>query len=46
MLFLLTNLAAAVAFMVVLWPVSILKKDASIADIFWGLGFVFVAWLN
>jgi steroid 5-alpha reductase family enzyme len=45
-LFLITNLIAAVAFMVVLWPVSIPKKDASIADVFWGLGFVMIAWLN
>jgi len=45
-LFLTTNLIGAVAFMAILWPVSLLKKDASIADIFWGLGFVWIAWLS
>jgi steroid 5-alpha reductase family enzyme len=45
-LFFMTNLAAALAFMVFLWPVSLAKKDASIADIFWGLGFVMIAWLS
>ncbi len=27
-----------------LWIVSVLKKDASIIDVFWGAGFVVVAW--
>jgi steroid 5-alpha reductase family enzyme len=45
-LFLMTNLAAALIYMVCLWPVSLLKRDASIADIFWGLGFVMIAWLS
>jgi steroid 5-alpha reductase family enzyme len=40
------NLATALAYMVFLWPVSLVKKDASIADIFWGLGFVIIAWLT
>jgi len=39
-------LAAAVAAgaMVLLWLVSLLVRDASIVDIFWGPGFVLVAW--
>lgn len=37
--------AAAVAGMMIgLWAVSVAKRDASIVDIFWGLGFVLVAW--
>lgn len=39
-------LVAVVAMMVVLWVVSLLVADASIADIFWGLGFVVVAWVS
>ena len=31
-----------VVMMVALWIVSLIKKDASIVDIFWGLGFVMV----
>lgn len=45
-LLLIINLTAALAYMACLWPVSLLKKDASIADIFWGLGFVMIAWLS
>ncbi|WP_246151502.1 DUF1295 domain-containing protein [Rubripirellula reticaptiva] len=32
--------------MVVLWLVSLRLKDASIVDIFWGLGFVLIAWMT
>lgn len=32
--------------MLCLWAYSLLKKDASIADIFWGLGFVIIAWIT
>lgn len=32
--------------MVALWIVSLIKKDASIVDIFWGLGFVMVGWAS
>lgn len=28
----------------VLWAVSLVLRDASIVDVFWGTGFVFVAW--
>jgi steroid 5-alpha reductase family enzyme len=40
------NLGAVVAMMLVVWLLSLVKKDASIVDIFWGLGFVLVAWLT
>jgi steroid 5-alpha reductase family enzyme len=40
------NLAAVLAIMVCLWAYSLWKKDASIADVFWGLGFVIVAWIT
>ena len=35
-----------VVMMVALWIVSLIKKDASIVDIFWGLGFVMVGWAS
>ena len=35
---------AIVALMLVTWLVSLARKDASIVDIVWGLGFVVVAW--
>ena len=38
--------AVVMACMLVLWLVSLAKKDASIVDIFWGPGFVLVAWLT
>lgn len=37
--------AAVLAAMVLLWLVSLLRRDASIVDIFWSLGFVGVAWV-
>ena len=40
------NLAVVLALMICLWFCSLIKKDASIADIFWGLGFVIVAWIT
>jgi steroid 5-alpha reductase family enzyme len=33
-------LAAALAYMTLIWLASLLRRDASIVDIFWGLGFV------
>lgn len=33
-------------FMTFLWLFSLLIKNASIVDIFWGLGFVMIAWLD
>lgn len=40
------NLTAIIGFAVVVWIISLLLKDSSIADIGWGLGFVFIAWLT
>jgi len=41
-----TNLAAVMAIMFAVWLLSLVKRDASIVDVFWGLGFVVVAWLT
>jgi steroid 5-alpha reductase family enzyme len=40
-------ITAAVVFgmMIVLWVISLILKNASIVDIFWGFGFVLVAWV-
>jgi steroid 5-alpha reductase family enzyme len=47
---LLATLATIVAAMALLWLLSLLRRDASIVDPFWGTGFVIVAvtasWLN
>jgi steroid 5-alpha reductase family enzyme len=40
------NLAFVLALMACLWALSLLIKDAGIADIFWGLGFVIVTWIT
>lgn len=40
------NLLAAVFFMALVWLFSLPAKNASLADIFWGLGFVLIAWLS
>jgi steroid 5-alpha reductase family enzyme len=40
------NLILVLAMMLCLWAASLILKDASIADIFWGLGFVVVAWIS
>lgn len=42
---LLETLLTTTALMAGLWLVSLLRRDASIVDPFWGLGFVVVAWL-
>ncbi|MEK6285194.1 MAG: DUF1295 domain-containing protein [Acidobacteriota bacterium] len=39
----LTTLAATGGLMLSVWLLSLIKKDASIVDIFWGLGFVLIA---
>jgi steroid 5-alpha reductase family enzyme len=43
----LLGITAAVVFglMILLWVVSLILKNASIVDIFWGFGFVLVAWV-
>jgi steroid 5-alpha reductase family enzyme len=43
--FALSALAVAVA-MIALWLVSLRLRDSSIVDIFWGLGFVLIAWVT
>ncbi len=43
-LHLLASLAALIPLLTALWLVSLARRDASIADVFWGSGFVFVAW--
>ena len=40
------NLAAVLALMAGAWALSLVLEDASIADVFWGLGFVLVAWVT
>lgn len=42
---LLINLAVLLLLTLLLWIVSLWKRDASIADQFWGVGFVIVAWV-
>ena len=41
-----TNLLVLLAAMFCLWLVSLPLRDASIADIFWGPGFVLMAWMT
>lgn len=40
----LTGLAGAFVMMTGVWIVSLVRRDASIIDTFWGLGFVALAW--
>lgn len=42
----LMNLGIAFAMMTALWVVSLVKRDASIVDPCWGLGFVVLAWAS
>lgn len=43
---LLTNLIVIIVAVIALWSVSVIRRDASIADAFWGIGFVIVAWVS
>jgi len=43
---LLWNVGAIAALMLALWAVSLWRRNVSIVDIFWGLGFVLVAWIT
>lgn len=43
---LLTNLLVIVLAMVAVWVVGTLRRDVSIVDLFWGMGFVIVAWTS
>jgi steroid 5-alpha reductase family enzyme len=38
-------LVVALGMMTFVWLASLVKKDASIIDIFWGLGFVVMGWI-
>lgn len=38
------NLVVVFAFMTILWCISVAKKDSSIVDPCWGLGFVVITW--
>lgn len=40
------HLAAALGFMTCVWFLSLPLRNASIADIFWGPGFVLLAWIS
>jgi steroid 5-alpha reductase family enzyme len=43
---LLINFAVTLGAMTLLWLISLVRRDASIVDPFWGLGFVIVAWVS
>jgi steroid 5-alpha reductase family enzyme len=43
---LLLNLAVVLVLMTLLWGVSVAIGDTSIVDIFWGAGFVVIAWVT
>jgi len=38
-------LGVAVAMTTLVWLASLAKRDASIIDVFWGLGFVLLGWV-
>ena len=40
------NLIAAAGFFVIGWAISLVRKNVTIADSFWGLGFILIAWLT
>ena len=42
----LINLSALAGSLLLLWVVSLLRRDVSIIDIFWGCGFVLVTWIS
>ena len=39
------NLTIILVFMTILWVISLLLKNSSIVDIFWGAGFVMSVWI-
>lgn len=41
----LTGLAAGLGLMTLVWLLSLIQRDASIVDVFWGLGFILVGWV-
>ena len=42
----LSNLAAVLLMHSLVWLVSLAKRDVSIVDLFWGVGFALIAWLS
>jgi steroid 5-alpha reductase family enzyme len=42
----LTSLAVILVAMLALWIISLVRRDASLVDAFWGAGFVIVAWTS
>jgi steroid 5-alpha reductase family enzyme len=40
------NLGTALVVMIVVWLLSLKLRDASVVDVFWGLGIVLIAWLT
>jgi steroid 5-alpha reductase family enzyme len=42
----LASAGAVAALMLAAWVASLLRRDASVADVAWGLGFVLVAWVS
>jgi steroid 5-alpha reductase family enzyme len=40
-----TALVAVLGMMTVVWLASLVRRDASVVDVFWGLGFVVAAWV-
>ncbi len=40
------NLFVTIGLLTLLWLVSVVKRDASIVDPFWGLGFVILGWIT
>ncbi len=43
---LVANSCAIATVVVLLWLVSLVRRDASIVDVFWGFGFVLVSWMT
>jgi steroid 5-alpha reductase family enzyme len=41
-----SNIAVVLFFMACVWVLSLVLRNAGIADIFWGLGFVLIAWVT
>ncbi|MGF1614514.1 MAG: DUF1295 domain-containing protein [Gammaproteobacteria bacterium] len=39
-------LLVVMTLMLLVWIVSLVKRDASIVDVFWGLGFVLLGWIH
>ena len=42
----LTSLSIVIVLMVLLWAISVVRRDVSIVDPFWGAGFVVIAWVG